>query len=119
MWWRLGCVALAVVYFWLYPCILLVPQEYRIGYWSVEYNVLRQGLIAEREIYEIDSLLHHRRVYRVTVLTNGNPEHFWVADVAMYNRLAKGELASFETRGRVMVLAKVITDAPPIVSLLN
>jgi hypothetical protein len=64
MWLRLGCVVLAAVYFWLYPSILLVPQEYRAGYWSVEYNVPRQGLIAEREIYEIDSLLHRRQVYR-------------------------------------------------------
>jgi hypothetical protein len=55
----------------------------------------------------------------VTVLTNGNAERFWVADDAIFSRLPKGELTNFETRGRVMVLARVVKNTPPIVSLLN
>lgn len=106
------------VYFWLYPNIFLVPDEYRTGFWSVDFNVGHQGLIAGREIYEVKSLFFSHEVYRVTVLINGKQERFWVSSRPVFQKLAAGEMASFETRGRVVVLAKKLDRNPPI-SLLN
>lgn len=116
---RWCCAFIAGVYLLLYPTILLVPSEYRAGYWSGDYNVARRGLVIGRDIYEIKSLLHHHKVYRVAVMIKGQPEYFWVANAAVGSELITGEMASFETRGKVIVLANIVDRFPPIFSLLN
>lgn len=113
------CLFIAGLYLWLYPSILLVPDEYRKGFWSADYNVTRRGIVASREIYEVKSYFRQLNVYRVTILTNGKNEHFWVANSAVFRGLPPGDLTSFETRGKVVVLAHPIGNHPPIVSLLN
>jgi hypothetical protein len=112
-------LAVAVVYMWLYPSILLVPDEYRQGFWSADYNVVRRGVIMEREIYETQSVFYNKTVYRIRMLVDGTQEHFWVANTDIVNKLISGELVIFETRGKVIVLAEDSPKAPLIVSLIN
>lgn len=110
---------LAAVYVWLYPAIILVPSEYRISYWSVDQNVLRRGVVAGRQVCDILSIFQSTRVYRVTVQMNGKVEHYWVANESIYNRMASGELMSFETRGSVIVLAHPVESQSVVISLLD
>lgn len=113
------CCALAGIYLFLYPSILLVPEEYRQGFWSADYNVLRRGVIIDREIFETKSIFSEKVVYRVGLMTNGRQEYFWAANFDIVKKLRTGELINFETRGRVIVLANSEIPNPVIVSLLN
>ena len=111
--------SLAAVYLWLYPSILLVPAEYRQGFWSAEQNVIRRGVIVERHICETKSIFNDKIIYSVDLLTNGDREHFWVTSHDIFSKLKTGDLVSFETRGKVIVLAGAYSAHPVIVSLLN
>lgn len=113
------CYTLAGIYLFLYPSILLVPEEYRQGFWSADYNVPRRGLIVQREIFETKSVFNEKIVYRIGLLANGSKEYFWAANADIVKKLRTGELINFETRGRVIVLASSDITHPPIVSLLN
>lgn len=113
------CCILAGIYLFLYPSILLVPEEYRQGFWSADFNVPRRGLIVEREIFETKSVFNEKIVYRIRLLVDGSQEYFWAANTDIVNKLRTGELINFETRGRVIVLASADITHPPIVSLLN
>lgn len=116
---RWVCLVLAVLYFWLYPAILLVPPTYRQGFWSLLYNEPHRGIVTELTRTETTAVFRRCAVYQVGVLENGRLEHFWVANTAPRRHLIPGNLVAFETRGQVIVLARPVPSAPVIVSLLN
>jgi len=118
-WLRIAVFLLAMAYLWIYPSMLLVPDEYREGFWSLNYNIPRKGLVVSREAYEIEAMFNSHTVYRVGVLTNGELHHFWVANPAVGRNLIDKELVKFETRGDVIVLAEAISQARLIISTLN
>lgn len=113
------CLVLAVAYFWLYPAVLLVPQDFRQSFWSLLGNESHRGIVVSLAETETAALFRRHIVHRVTMMENGRVEHFWVANTGPRHWLVPGELVSFETRGKVIVLAHSIPPAPAIISLLN
>lgn len=113
------CLMLAVLYFWLYPAILLVPQDFRQSFWSLLGNVPHRGIVVSLAATETAALFRRHVVHRVAILEDGRLEHFWVANTGPRHLLIPGELVSFETRGGVIVLAHSMPPAPAIISLLN
>lgn len=113
------CLIAAAIYFLVYPNILLVPEEYRQGYLSLQDNTFNKGIIISREEYEVNSLFNHKKLQRVNILVNGKVLQYWAANPAVYEETEQGNLVAFEARGKVIFLAASLTDPPPIVSMVN
>ncbi|QJW44357.1 hypothetical protein HA075_26490 [bacterium BFN5] len=44
-WLRVSVFFIAIVYLWIYPSMLLVPEDYRDSFWSLEYNIPQKGIV--------------------------------------------------------------------------
>ncbi len=119
LWLRILVFLVAIVYLWVYPSMLLVPVEYRAGFWSFDYNVPQKGIVIGREVYDIEGFFNNHSVYKVEILSNGELQQYWVANETVGSHLIEQEIVKFETRGNVIVLAELVKHPTTSVSRIN